>query len=92
MLTTAHFEDIPAQIARRLRAADHEIIVAVAWFTAPTLFDTLCQQARRGARVRLAVLDDSINVGAGRLNFRNLQDLGADVYLSHLRVSLRTLA
>lgn len=82
MLTTsAHFDDIPAQIARQLRAAGREIIVAVAWFTAPALFDALCQQVRRGLRVRLAILDDPINVGPGRLDFRKLQDIGAEVYL-----------
>ncbi|MFZ0790889.1 MAG: hypothetical protein WAM94_14860, partial [Chromatiaceae bacterium] len=50
MLTSAVFEDIPGQIARRLSAADYEIIVAVAWFTTLTLFETLCQQDERGVR------------------------------------------
>jgi hypothetical protein len=70
METTAHFENIPQEIARRLAAATQEIVVAVAWFTDRDLFDLLCGQAGRGVRVRLAVLNDQINIGPGRLNFQ----------------------
>ena len=48
METTAHFENIPQEIARRLAAATQEIVVAVAWFTDRDLFDVLCKQAGRG--------------------------------------------
>jgi hypothetical protein len=81
METTAHFENIPQAIAKRLNAATQEIVVAVAWFTDPELFDVLCRQAGRGVRVRLAILNDRINVGPGRLNFRRLQDCGGEVFL-----------
>ncbi len=81
METTAHFENIPEEIAKRLSRATHEIVVAVAWFTDRDLFDVLCKQAGRGLLVRLAVLNDQINVGPGRLNFRRLQDIGGEVFL-----------
>ena len=81
METTAHFENIPQEIARRLNAATQEIVVAVAWFTDRDLFDVLCRQAGRGLRVRLAVLGDRINVGPGKLNFQRLQDCGGEVFL-----------
>jgi hypothetical protein len=81
METTAHFDNIPQEIARRLAAATQEIVVAVAWFTDRDLFDVLCKQAGRGLRVRLAVLDDRINVGPGRVNFPRLQDIGGKVFL-----------
>ena len=81
METTAHFENIPQEIAKRLGAATQEIVVAVAWFTDRDLFDVLCRQAGRGIRVRLAVLNDRINVGAGRLNFERLKDIGGEVFL-----------
>ncbi len=86
METTAHFENIPQEIAKRLNAATQEIVVAVAWFTDRDLFDVLCRQAGRGGagrgvRVRLAVLNDLINVGAGRLNFERLKDIGGEVIL-----------
>ncbi len=81
METTAHFERIPQEIARCLAAATQEIVVAVAWFTDPILFDALCKQAGRGLRVRLAVLNDRINCGPGRLNFQRLQDCGGELFL-----------
>ncbi len=81
METTAHFENIPQEIARRLNAATQEIVVAVAWFTDRDLFDVLCRQAGRGLRVRLAVLGNRINVGPGKLNFQRLQDCGGEVFL-----------
>ena len=81
METTAHFENIPQVIAKRLNAATQEVVVAVAWFTDPELFDVLCRQAGRGVRVRLAILNDQINVGPGRLNFQRLQDCGGEVFL-----------
>jgi hypothetical protein len=81
METTAHFENIPQEIAKRLNAATQEIVAAVAWFTDRDLFDVLCRQAGRGLRVRLAVLGDRINVGPGRLNFQRLQDCGGEVSL-----------
>jgi len=81
METTAHFENIPQEIARRLTAATQEIVVAVAWFTDRDLFDVLCRQAGLGLRVRLAVLGDRINIGPGKLNFQRLQDCGGAVFL-----------
>lgn len=83
MKLTAHFEDIAGEIGRRLRAAASELIVAVACFTDPELFDLLCRQAVRGVRVRLAVLDHGINQGSrgSGLNFDRLKALGGEVAL-----------
>ncbi len=81
METTAHFENITQEITKRLNAATHEIVVAVAWFTDRDFLDVLCKQAGRGLRVRLAVLDDRINVGPGKLNFQRLRDIGGEVFL-----------
>ncbi len=47
METTAHFDNIPQEIARRLAAATQEIVVAVAWFTDRDLFDVLCKWVGR---------------------------------------------
>jgi hypothetical protein len=81
METTAYFDDIAAEIARRLRTANTDIVAAVAWFTDHALFDILCRQAGQGRRVRLAVLNDPINIAPGRLNFRRLQEIGGEVFL-----------
>jgi hypothetical protein len=67
MEATAHFDDILQAITKRLVAATQEIVVAVAWFTDRDLFDLLCRQAGRGLQVRLAVLNDRINVGPSKL-------------------------
>lgn len=81
METTAYFENISQEIGRRLDAATQEIVIAVAWFTDRDLFDVLCKQAGRGLTARLAVLNDRINVGVGRVNFPRLQDIGGEVFL-----------
>ena len=81
MDTTAHFENISQEIAKRLNEATHEIVAAVAWFTDADLFNVLCKQAGRGLRVRLAVQKDQINTGPGKLNFQRLQDIGGEVFL-----------
>jgi hypothetical protein len=80
METFAHFENIPREIGKHLGTASAEIVVAVAWFTDSDLFDLLCRQAGRGVRVSVAVLDDGINIGAGKLNFARLSDIGGKVY------------
>jgi hypothetical protein len=77
METFANFDDIPQQIAKQRGASSAEVVVSVAWFTDPELFDLLCRQAGRGIRVSVAVLDDQINIGAGRLNFARLSDMAA---------------
>lgn len=81
METTAHFDNIPQEIARRLAAAESEIVAAIAWFTDRELFDVLCRQTGRGVRVRLAVLGDRINLGPGGLNFQRLQDIGGELFV-----------
>ena len=57
----AHFTDIAAAIVAELDSAQRSIEAAVAWPTDPTLFEALLKAARRGCRVRLALLNDAIN-------------------------------
>ena len=44
METQAFFENIQAQIQTRLLAAEHDIDLAVAWFTDRVLFDVVCKK------------------------------------------------
>ncbi|NEX20290.1 hypothetical protein G3480_08175 [Thiorhodococcus mannitoliphagus] len=81
METTAHFENIPKEIAKRLTAASAHIAIAVTRFTDRDLFDLLCRQAGRGLQVQLAVPNDAHNVGPGRLNVQRLRDSGGHVFL-----------
>ncbi|WP_295589846.1 phospholipase D-like domain-containing protein [uncultured Lamprocystis sp.] len=81
METTAHFDNIPQEIAKRLTAATEQIVVAVARFTDRDIFDILCKKAGLGLTVRLAIPADSHNIGPGRLNFERLRDIGGEVFL-----------
>lgn len=74
----AHFSEIHTVIARELSAAQSEVVAAVAWLTNSALFEPLVLQARRGCRVRLALLDDNINRSSG-IAFARLQAAGGEI-------------
>ena len=61
METQAYFENIREHIQCYLTDANSQIDLAVAWFTDKFLFDTLCQKAQSGVKVRLLLYDDDIN-------------------------------
>ncbi len=75
----AHFTDIGPVIKADLDAARQSIDAAVAWLTNPALFEALLKAARRGCRVRLALLDDAINRQSG-LNLERLRAAGGAVF------------
>lgn len=79
MQLQAHFQDIQQVITRHLKAAQGEILAAVAWFTDQEIFDVLCRQAQAGIGVSIAVLGDDINQAPGALNFQRLCSLGGKV-------------
>ena len=75
----ACFSDIAAVIVADLDRAQQSIDAAVAWLTDPALFEALLKAARRGCRVRLALLNDAINRQSG-LNLERLRAAGGDVF------------
>ena len=75
----AHFQDIHRVIADLLAQAEHDILVAMAWFTDRELFELLCQKSRQGLHVQLALMADDINQRAGALNFDRLTAAGGTV-------------
>lgn len=75
----AHFNNIRTVIAVDLDRAQQSIEVAVAWLSDPALFEALLKAARRGCRVRLALLDDAINRQSG-LNLERLRVAGGEVF------------
>lgn len=79
MNVQAHFTDIAPAIVAELDSAQRSIEAAVAWLTDPTLFEALLKAARRGCRVRLALLDDSSNRRSG-LNLERLRAAGGEVF------------
>lgn len=79
METRSHFSDIHQVIIRQLEGAQSEITTAVAWFTDRDIFEVLCRKAGAGVKVAIALVDDNINQGRGKLNFHRLTDLGGRV-------------
>ena len=75
----AHFTDIQTVIVTELDNARQSIEVAVAWLTDPVLFEVLLKAARRGCRVRLALLDDAINRQSG-VNLERLRAAGGEAF------------
>lgn len=79
MQLQAHFQNIQKVIIGHLQNAQHEILVAVAWFTDREIFEVLCEKAQSGVQVSVALLGDDINQAPGALNFHRLRNLGGQV-------------
>lgn len=79
MQLQAHFQNIQQVIISHLQDAQHEILVAVAWFTDREIFEVLCQKAQSGVQVSVALLGDDINQAPGALSFHRLHNLGGKV-------------
>lgn len=79
MQLQAHFQNIQQVIIDHLQDAQHEILVAVAWFTDREIFEVLCQKAQSGVQVSVALLGDDINQAPGALNFHRLRNLDGKV-------------
>ena len=79
MYLQAHFQNIQQVIIDHLQDAQHEILVAVAWFTDREIFEVLCQKAQSGVHVSVALLGDDINQAPGALNFHRLRNLNGKV-------------
>lgn len=79
MYLQAHFKNIQQVIIDHLQDAQHEILVAVAWFTDREIFEVLCQKAQSGVHVSVALLGDDINQAPGALNFHRLRNLNGKV-------------
>jgi hypothetical protein len=79
MDTSVHFEKIAEEITKYLEAADHDIVVAIAWFTDRSLFNILLRKASSGIAVKLLYLDDKINNNAP-FNIRQLEAHKAQLF------------
>lgn len=80
MSVETHFSNIQSVIIRELNKANRQILVAVAWFTDDLLYNKLEEALRQGIKVNLILNDDDINQFSG-LNFENLVNKGAEIYL-----------
>ena len=75
----AYFSDIRKEIILRLKSAQKEVKIAMAWFTSAELFDELIECCRRGVSVNLLLLDDAINWMYYAPDFNVLKDAGANI-------------
>jgi len=79
MQTEALFEKIAERIHSEIIQAKSSVLIAVAWFTHKTLFNTLLQKAMEGCSVSLIISNDSINDNATN-NFNLLNTQNSHVY------------
>ncbi len=79
MQTEAIFNNITERIRQELIDAKSSIIIAVAWFTNKTLFDTLLQKANEGCSVSLIISNDKINKNSSN-NFSLLNTVNSYIY------------
>lgn len=80
MSVETHFSNIQSIIIRELNKANRQILIAVAWFTDDLLYNKLEDALELGIKVNLILNDDDINQFSG-LNFENLVNKGAEIYL-----------
>jgi len=79
MSIVTHFEDIQDKIATKLKAAEKQIIVAVAWLTDQRLFNILCDQSEKLIDVQVLILKDEINMKSN-IDFERLIKSGGKLY------------
>jgi len=82
MNNRALFSNIRFEILSLLEHAENEVLIAMAWFTNRDLLDATIQCLRRGAKVKLILLDDIINhcdFGADFNKF--IAESGSEFYL-----------
>lgn len=79
MSIDTHFEDIQDKIATKLKAAEKQIIVAVAWLTDQRLFNILCDQSEKLIDVQVLILKDEINMKSN-IDYERLIKSGGKLY------------
>ena len=76
----AYFSNIERQIIKKLSVAEHQVLVAVAWFTNEVLFEELLKCLRRGVSVSLIIMDDYINRNELALDFTKFIEAGGMLF------------
>lgn len=78
----AYFSNIEQQIIKKLSVAEHQVFVAVAWFTNEVLFEELLKCLKRGLSVSVIIMDDYINRNELALDFTKFIEAGGLLYFS----------
>lgn len=80
MLSTAHFQNLPAVICRHLADARQHIRIAVCWFSHRDIFEVILQKLRAGIGVDLILEYDAQNIRSEGLPFQKFIQLGGNLY------------
>lgn len=75
----SHFFNIKSHIVKEIEKANFSIYIAVAWFTDLDIFNLLIEQASKGIKVEVLIVDDEINSGS-KLNFEKLFENGGKIW------------
>ena len=78
----AYFSNIEQQIVKMLSTAEHQVLVAVAWFTNETLYEELLKCLGRGVPTSVIIMDDYINRNEFALDFTKFIETGGTLYFS----------
>lgn len=73
--TISDSQEIFQRIKYELSQAQSEILIAMAWFTDPDLFDALLERVENGVKVDIIISDQEDN---SKLEFSKLKDAGAE--------------
>ncbi|NME68090.1 phospholipase D-like domain-containing protein [Flammeovirga aprica] len=76
MNTKSYFSDIRENIVATLSEAKDEILIAVAWFTDPIIYEALEKKVNSGVKLQLIIADNEDNK---RLDFDKLSNIGANI-------------
>jgi tetratricopeptide (TPR) repeat protein len=78
--TTAHFENIRAEILKQLEKAESSIWAAIAWVTDKKIFDTLIEKLNYGVEVKLIIRKDAINFNENALPWEEFLSYGGELF------------
>lgn len=72
IVVESYFENILSKIQNELLDAEHDVKIAVSWFTNYDLFKTVNELADKGINIEIVINNDLINNGGYCLNFDEL--------------------
>lgn len=82
----AFFENIRSEIIPLLKEANNEVLIAMAWFTSGELFQELLTCCDRGVKVKLIILNNSINFMYYAPDFNELIKHGGELRIANLDI------
>ena len=78
-MTNSYFDSIQDVLMRQIALSQHNICIAVAWFTNESFFEALKRALKKKVKVKIIILNDLINRSEFGLDFGILTKLGAEI-------------